>query len=280
MDCAAGKEIMADTGHCEVPALPSIDELVEEFWSLVERSDTARRCFSAVTDRVFVHPDGTRDPLFDTVISPQALALIAHLNRNNPKDISIDVGFGMGSSATIAMATRRDDDAEFTHYVFDPWGVGQGRGAVVERFLQEEFGTSFHRVWKPSEIGLGQLLDERGEECAGFIFIDGNHAFEHVITDFLLADALCAVGGHIVFDDAEYPAVETAIEYIRANRTDYAVWHLHVANTSVIRKLQPEKPAWYRFRPFSVAQRHDFTPATPGWDAALPPRRSRKPERV
>jgi hypothetical protein len=250
--------------------LPPLSQLSEELRLLIGRSESAKRCLDAVTEGVFVHPDGSRDSLYDTRIAPQALALIAHLNRNNPTRISIDVGFGMGSSAAMAMAARKDQGADFIHYVFDPWGIGNGLGEVVERYLKSEFGESFHRVWKPSEIGLGQLLDERGPGCAGFIFIDGNHTFEQVITDFVLADGLCAVGGYILFDDAQYPAIETVIEYIRANRDDYEVWHLPVANTSVVRKMKAERPAWYTFQPFPVAPRVDFTPAAAEWDGDLP----------
>jgi hypothetical protein len=250
---------------------PSLEQLSEELRSLVGRSESAERCLSASVEGVFVHPDGSRDPLGNCRVAPVALALIAHLSRSNPTDISIDVGFGMGSSATMAMAARQDLGDTFTHYAFDPWGLSDdGKGEVVERYVIAEFGDSYRRVRKPSEIGLGQLLDERGAQCAGFIFIDGNHTFEQVITDFMLADGLCAVGGHILFDDAEFPAIEAAVEYIRANRDDYAVWHLPVANTSVIRKLSSEKPPWYRFRPFAVPQRVDWTPGKSTWDGSLP----------
>ncbi len=242
----------------------------EELLALTGRSDAASRCLNASVDGIFTHPDGSGDPLGDCRIAPTALALIAYLSRNNPTDLSIDVGFGMGSSATMALAARRDRGDAFKHLAFDPWGLGDGRGAVVERYLNEEFGASFERVRKLSEIGLGQLLEERGHGCAGYIFIDGNHSFEQVITDFLLADALCCVGGHIVFDDAHFPAIEAAVEYIRANRDDYATWHLPVVNTSVIRKIRSERPPWYTFRPFKVPQRLDWTPCVEEWNGNLP----------
>jgi hypothetical protein len=110
-----------------------------------------------------------------------------------------------------------------------------------------------------SEIGLGRLLSERGAECCGLIMIDGDHRFDQVITDFFLADKLCAVGGFIVFDDALFPAIEAAVSYVAANRSDYEVVHLPVWNTSLARKVKRQRPSWDSFTPFAVPQRTNWT---------------------
>jgi hypothetical protein len=93
------------------------------------------------------------------------------------------------------------------------------------------------------------------------IFIDGGHRFEQVMTDFVLADLLCCRGGTIVLDDACYPAIETVINYVTSNRPDYAVAHLAVAKTTVLRKVAADGRAWNSFTPFEVPQRSDWTPS-------------------
>lgn len=237
---------------------------------LTFESDAAGRCLAASVDGFFTHPDGSRDDLGGVRLAPTQLALLAYLARSAPTNLTIDVGFGMGTSATMIMAARRAAGAAFEHLAFDPWGLPDGRGQVVERYLSEEFAGSFERIWKRSEVGLAQLSDERGPGVAGLIFIDGNHTFEQVITDFFLSDLLCCVGGYIVFDDAFFPAIEAAVEYVRTNRDDYAVAHLPVSNTSVIRKIRAERPDWDAFRPFDVPQRMGWTAVASDLSGDLP----------
>jgi hypothetical protein len=108
---------------------------------------------------------------------------------------------------------------------------------------------------------MAALFDANGRDAAGLIFIDGGHRFEQVMTDFVLADLLCCQGGTIVFDDACYPAIETVINYVKSNRPDYAVAHLALPKTTVLRKITRDGRAWNRFTPFEVPQRYDWTPS-------------------
>lgn len=257
------------------PSLPSLDSLAEDFWGLVDRSKVAARCLDASSQGVFRTPDGSEAPLTLAHISPAALAFVAHLSRACPTDLSIDIGFGMGMSVAMALAARADLGHSFRHIAFDPWGLGADGtdGDIVQQYLEAEFGDSFQRIWKPSQIGMAQLLDSEGYGCAGYVFIDGGHTFEQVMVDFSLADHLCCLGGHIVFDDANFPAIETVVEYVRANRSDYAVWHQATANTSILRKISYERPAWDSFEPFAVATRRNWTSCESDWNGSLPPPR-------
>ncbi|MGZ8399718.1 MAG: class I SAM-dependent methyltransferase [Methyloceanibacter sp.] len=151
------------------------------------------------------------------------VALLSHLCMGCPTPLSLEVGFGMGSSATAILGTLALRGRRFEHLIFDPKGLSGGKGLVVADYLEREFRKRFQWLRQPSEIGLAKVLADRGDRCAGLIFIDGAHKFENVMTDFTLADRLCCEGGHIVFDDALYPAVETVLNYITANRPDYAL---------------------------------------------------------
>jgi hypothetical protein len=81
------------------------------------------------------------------------------------------------------------------------------------------------------------------------------------MTDFVFADLLCCEGGYIVLDDAMFPAIETVINYIKANRPDYDLVHLPVINCSVAQKVSRDRRNWDAFTPFAVPDRHDWTPA-------------------
>lgn len=245
--------------------LPTGEEMMANLEALAARDEAVGRCLRASRTAVFEHPDGRTDQLKGCRVAPLQLALISHLVQQSAGKLTIEVGFGMGTSATMILGTHRAAGKPFEHLIFDPWGLGDERGTVVQNYLENEF-PEFKRVYKKSQVGLGQLYDERGPECAGFIFIDGCHTFESVLTDFVLSDLLCAVGGYIVFDDAYYPGIETAVNYIVNNRRDYLfAANDPVHNTVVIRKIAHGGLPWSSFRPFAVPNREGWTPAIENW---------------
>jgi hypothetical protein len=240
--------------------IPSENELLTSFQALARQVEPIARCVSALQSGQFVHPDGRKDDLGDVRFGLAKAALISHLSGLCPTPLSIEIGFGMGSSAAIILGTRRFINRPFEHLIFDPYGLPNGRGTVVQAYLKAQYGDEFKRIAKPSEIGLGQLLDERGRSKAGLIFIDGGHRYEDVMIDFVLSDKLCCEGGYIIFDDAWFPAIETVIAYIKNNREDYLLAHLPVPNASVIKKIAPDRRNWCSFKPFRVPERHDWEP--------------------
>jgi hypothetical protein len=241
--------------------LPSAEELVEGLKPLADQEEAIALCIDALETGTFHHPDGREDDLGVVRLSLQQAGLLAHLANQCPRPLSIEVGFGMGSSASIILGTRRLAGKPFGHLIFDPFGLSGGRGNVVQAYLNSRFPKAFRRVKKRSEIGLAQLFDRQGAGSAGLIFIDGGHRFENVMADFVLADLLCCQGGYVVLDDAWFPAIETVVRYVERNRPDYAVAHLAVDNCTVLKKVAKDSRDWDDFKPFEVPQREDWTPA-------------------
>ncbi len=240
---------------------PPPETLTAELLDRAHRDDAISRCLAAIDSGCFAHPDGRTDPLLNVVISRAQAALISHMAHRCPSLISVEVGFGMGSSAAIIMGTRRLSGQPFEHVVLDPFGLSDGRGVVVESYLTEAFGAAFRRIRQSSEVGLGQLVAESGRASVGLVMIDGGHHFEQVVADFVLADRLCCVGGVIVLDDAWYPAIEALVNYVRANRADYAIADVSDANMAVLQKVGPDRRAWSHFQPFEAPRRADWTPS-------------------
>ena len=243
--------------------LPSEKELIAGLAPWAEKEESIALCLAALNSGEFRHPDGRVDELGVVRLAPGQAGLLAYLAALCPKPLSIEIGFGMGSSAAIILGVRRLVGKKFAHVIYDPFGLGGGRGEVVQDYLKARFPKAFRRVKKRSEIGLALLIDQHGPQTAGLIFIDGGHRFENVMADFVLADLLCCVGGYIVLDDAWYPAIESVINYVRANRPDYAVAHIAVPNCTVLKKLGPDHRDWDSFKPFEVAPREDWTAAVP-----------------
>lgn len=241
-------------------SIPTLGELFTEFHELALRAECIRRYITAVETGAFTHPDGRMDELGGVHLFFAQAALIAYLARRCPASLSVEVGFGMGTSACVILGARTFLGEPFEHLIFDPFGMGNGRGLVVQSYLESEFGAQFKRVYKRSVVGMGHLLEERGEGCAGLVFVDGSHHFENVMSDFALADLLCCREGYIVFDDADYPSIESVVNYVNRNRPDYAVAHRYILNTTVLQKQSSDDRQWYAFTPFKVPARSDWTP--------------------
>ena len=90
-------------------------------------------------------------------------------------------------------------------------------------------------------------------------FIDGNHRFDNVLIDFVIADHLCAPGSYIILDDALFPAIETVVNFVRTNRPEIAVHSFPVHNSCVLHKLRDHALGWGDFEPFDVPQRRGWT---------------------
>ncbi|MEO7635020.1 MAG: class I SAM-dependent methyltransferase [Sphingomicrobium sp.] len=243
-------------------SLPSEEALIASVRALAGKEEAIALCLAALDSGEFHHPDGRVDELGVVRLAPGQAGLLAHLAALCPKPMSIEVGFGMGSSAAVILGARRLAGKPFAHLSFDPYGLPDDRGKIVQSYLDARFPRRFRRVVKHSEIGLARLIDRTGMHSAGLIFIDGGHRFDTVMTDFVLSDMLCCVGGFIVLDDALFPAIETVINFVRSNRPDYAVAHLAVANCTVLKRIGPDKRDWDSFKPFEVPQREDWTSAS------------------
>lgn len=241
--------------------LPSEQKLIAELQALAKQEQAIALAIDALQTGHFKHPDGRVDHLSNVRVSLGQAGLLAYLAKECPTFLSVEVGFGMGSTASILLGTRRLQGKPFVHIIFDPFGLPDGSGKIVQSYLEKHFPKTFRRVMKSSETGMAAMIENRGPECAGLVFIDGGHRFENVMTDFVLADQLLALGGYIVLDDSFFPAIETVVNYVKANRPDYAVAHLPVPNCSVLRKVRRDQRTWDAFKPFEVPQRENWTPS-------------------
>lgn len=243
-----------------VAAFSEMAAMIADLERLAERSDAVLRCLTACRSGIFEGRDGGSVAVETRSYSDDQLALLAHLASHCPTPLSVEIGFGMGLSAMLLLGARSSRQTPFQHLIFDPYGLGHGQAARIERYLDDEFGPAFKRIHKPSQIALGQLLDVVGPGSAGLVFIDGSHRFENIMMDFALADEICCQGGHLVFDDAWYPAIEAALNYIATNRPDYALAARAAPNTAVLRKVGEDRRDWCSFQPFSSPSRVDWTP--------------------
>lgn len=242
-------------------AIPSTSSLVAELRSLSSKIDAVGRIVEGVDTRRFVAPDGRVEDMGVVCLSIEQLALLAYFARHCRTAVSVEIGFGMGTSALLIAAIRAhfwSGSEQPEHWVFDPYGMGEMRGQIIETYLNAQYGTIYKRVLRTSQVGLGLMQEELGPGVTDFVFIDGSHRLENVLTDFVLSDELCRLGGHIMLDDYSYPGVETAVTYLQRNRRDYTVNTTAADNFAIMKKVSRMRPGWGQFTPFPVSELSDW----------------------
>lgn len=241
--------------------IPSTTDLLEHLHALRLDDSAADRAVRALEGGVFLD-DSNQKELLNGVQNPiEQAALLVWLARHCPTSLSIEIGFGMGMTSCLMLASRVRElpRLDFDHLIFDPFGLGEERGSIVESFLQRTYGQSFRRCHERSQFGIANLASVNGDNQCALAFVDGDHSFEGALADFYMLDKVMTIGGLIVFDDAAFPAIETIINFIRCNRPDYQISHLEIPNTAVIKKTDIDRRSWDHFQPFPVPNRSNWT---------------------
>jgi predicted O-methyltransferase YrrM len=128
--------------------------------------------------------------------------------------VSLEVGLAYGVSALFicdALKVRNGTQ----HIVIDPsqervWGgigIANLRRAGFEHFVRLMEAPSYRAL--PELESRGQRVD--------FAFIDGWHTLDFALLDFFFVDRMLNVGGIVVFDDANWPAVRMVCRFVKTN---------------------------------------------------------------
>lgn len=128
---------------------------------------------------------------------------------------TIEVGMANGLS-TFFIAQALKDNATGVHIAIDPFQATDWQNAGVALLQHGRIADRVRLLEQPSHQALPSL-ESRGIR-AQFVFVDGNHLFDYVLTDFLCADRLLDIGGVIAFDDSDWPAITSVIRFALANR--------------------------------------------------------------
>lgn len=133
--------------------------------------------------------------------------------REVSPQVYLEVGLAFGVSAIVAGRALRDASINYRHHVIDPvQNGGAWRGLGLRNLRSEGLidHVTFHE--EPSEIALPKLLDA-GQQL-DMAFIDGWHTFDHALVDFFFINRMLRVGGVVVFDDANWPALRKLVSYV------------------------------------------------------------------
>jgi predicted O-methyltransferase YrrM len=158
--------------------------------------------------------DGSKRPM-NVYIPREEGDYLYSLIRYLLPQCTIEIGMANGLS-TLFMAAALRDNGVGRHIAIDPFQSSDWAGAGVTALRCAGLNEFVQLVEKPSHQALPEL--EQSGFLAQFVFIDGNHLFDYILSDFLCCDRILEVGGLVAFDDSDWPASTQVIRYVLANR--------------------------------------------------------------
>lgn len=124
----------------------------------------------------------------------------------------IEIGLAYGiSSLFICDAVAQQSN--LIYHIIDPYQQRDWSGIGLHNLAAAGYGAcvAFHE--EPAESCLRRLW-RTGFRC-DFALIDGDHTFEKVFVDFFWIDQLLVMGGLVVFDDIQLPAIQQVVDYVQ-----------------------------------------------------------------
>ena len=140
--------------------------------------------------------------------------------RNLKPHRTVEVGLAWGGSSTAICAALRDNENGARATIMDPHqdlpgGPHTYHGVGLEQLDRTGLRTlvDFHQ--ERSDWVLAHLCHD-GHRIQ-FGFIDGDHRLDPTFVDFYFIDRMLDVGGVVVFDDFQFPAVQSVIAHAMAH---------------------------------------------------------------
>lgn len=147
---------------------------------------------------------------------------------------TLEIGMAYGLS-TVAIAAALPDEAE-RHVVIDPFQSAGWGGIGLHTVERAGLTQRVEVVEEPSQSVLASFHTE-GREF-DFVFHDGSHLFDYLMTDLHFINRMLPVGGTLVIDDLWMPAVRRAASFLITN-LDYVVEPTGARVSAVERLAKP-----------------------------------------
>jgi predicted O-methyltransferase YrrM len=186
---------------------------------------------------------------------PQPLAhRLYQIVRENNLQKTLEVGMAYGlSSLSICQALR--DNGGGHHTAIDPRQSSEWKSIGMLNLQKAGLADQLEFYEQPAHLALPDLV--RQGRIFDLVFIDGMHLFDYVLLDFFYALRLTSVGGFIVLDDINFPAINTALAFILRNLSRLVSVVELEHRLGVLKKISDndERLSTYtgHFRPFEVS---------------------------
>lgn len=168
-----------------------------------------------------VHIEGEAEPRrLNSAMDEAEGALIGRaIVAAHPRS-SLEVGCAYGVSTLFTLDALAATEPTAHHLIVDPYQTtGYGRGGF-NNATRAGYGHMIELIEESSAIALPRLLAE-GLRLQ-FAIIDGWHTFDHALVDFFFVNKMLDVGGIVLIDDTDWPALQR----LRAHAMSYPCYEV------------------------------------------------------
>jgi predicted O-methyltransferase YrrM len=189
--------------------------------------------------------DGTRRDAFPVSLTRQDGVWQYDIVRETRVQRTLEIGMALGASS-LFICQGLVDNGGGHHTAIDPFQEKWFDSIGALNVERAGYADMFRLIEQPSFRALPMLMEE--DVRFDYVFIDGNHRFEHTLVDFFLAERLLDVGGYVVFHDPWLPAVRKVLAYLFQNRMDAFELDVRFARTPVSLPVGLAKLAGYAWK--------------------------------
>lgn len=158
---------------------------------------------------------GQRIELFPTSIPYEEGQAIYNLIRQVKPAHTLEIGLAYGIS-TLFICQALQDNGMGQHSAIDPMAIKLWGSLGLLNVQRAGLEPRLRFLEASSHVALPELL--RQQERFEVAFIDGCHRFDYTLLEYFYLDKLLPVGGHLIFDDLDRPAIRKALAFILRNR--------------------------------------------------------------
>lgn len=163
---------------------------------------------NVIKGQSYTTKSGELIPFTSTIDIGEAEFMSSLIKKYHPLR-TIEIGCAEGASTLAILDSISGWTAH--HNIIDPFQSTQWKNAGIK--LIRDFGYSnYTLIEKKSEFALPQLLEKN--EKFDFALIDGYHTFDHTLLDAFYLIRMLNIGGVLVIDDVQMPAVNKCIRYL------------------------------------------------------------------
>jgi predicted O-methyltransferase YrrM len=145
-------------------------------------------------------------------MSPEEGGLIMRVFEAVKPDTSVETGFAYGVSTLFACSALENNGKPARHIVIDPLQTEMFDRLGLMNITRAGYGRFVELHETGSELALPEL--HRADTRIQVGIIDGYHTFDHTLIDFFYMNKMLDVGGVIIIDDVNMPAVARAVAHI------------------------------------------------------------------
>lgn len=179
-------------------------------------------------------------PIFPTGTRPEDAAWLTAAVHSSGAHATLEIGMALGLSSVAIIDGLSEPSSR--HQAIDPYQTSTFDAVGLHTLDQAGLTDRFILHEEPSSTILPRLVDEGA--IFDFVFHDGSHLFDELLTDLVFIDKLLPVGGLLVVDDVWMPAVRRAVSFVLKN------WDYKAEETGISTPLLSRicKPAVRLFR--------------------------------